>query len=97
MTVRVLLADDQELVRAGLEMIIDATDDLQAVGNAADGSEAVELARNLRPDVVLMAIRMPSLDGIAPAGSRLTISHTSPDRALRRNAARHPQTPTGAL
>lgn len=64
MTVRVLLADDQELVRAGLEMIIDATDDLQVVGNAEDGSEAVELARRLVPDVVLMDIRMPKLDGI---------------------------------
>ncbi|MDQ4048325.1 MAG: response regulator transcription factor [Actinomycetota bacterium] len=64
MTVRVLLADDQELVRAGLEMIVDSTDDLEVVGNASDGSEAVELARSLHPDVVLMDIRMPSLDGI---------------------------------
>ncbi len=64
MTVTVLLADDQELVRAGLEMIIDSTDDLQVAGHAADGSEAVELARQLDPDVVLMDIRMPSIDGI---------------------------------
>ena len=64
MTVSVLLADDQELVRAGLEMIIDSTDDLKVAGHASDGSEAVELARRLRPEVVLMDIRMPSIDGI---------------------------------
>ena len=64
MTVSVLLADDQELVRAGLEMIIDSTDDLQVTGHASDGSEAVELAQRLVPDVVLMDVRMPSMDGI---------------------------------
>lgn len=64
MTVRVLLADDQELIRAGLEMMIDATDDLQVVGQASDGAEAVHLARSVRPHVVLMDIRMPSVDGI---------------------------------
>ncbi len=64
MTITVLLADDQELVRAGLEMIIDSTDDVHVAGHAADGSEAVELARRLVPDVVLMDIRMPSIDGI---------------------------------
>jgi len=63
-SVGVLLADDQELVRAGLEMILDATDDLRVVGQAADGAEAVELAARLRPNVVLMDIRMPSVDGI---------------------------------
>jgi DNA-binding NarL/FixJ family response regulator len=63
-TVRILLADDQELVRTGLEMVIDATDDLQAVGHASDGGEAIELAARLRPDVVVMDIRMPGVDGI---------------------------------
>jgi DNA-binding NarL/FixJ family response regulator len=63
-SVRILLADDQELVRAGLEMIIDATEDLQVVGQAEDGEQAVELARRLKPDVVLMDVRMPAMDGI---------------------------------
>jgi DNA-binding NarL/FixJ family response regulator len=63
-TVRILLADDQELVRAGLEMIIDSTEDLVVVGQAEDGEQAVELARRLEPDVVLMDVRMPAMDGI---------------------------------
>ncbi|MFB9234682.1 response regulator [Plantactinospora siamensis] len=64
MTTKVLLADDQDLVRAGLEMIVDARDDLTVVGSAADGLEAVALAERFRPDVVLMDVRMPRLDGI---------------------------------
>jgi DNA-binding NarL/FixJ family response regulator len=62
--VRILIADDQALVRAGFRMILDAEDDLEVVGEAADGLEAVEAARRLEPDVVLMDIRMPELDGI---------------------------------
>ncbi len=81
MTVRVLLADDQELVRAGLEMIIDAADGLEVVGNASDGSKAVELARSVRPDVVLMDIRMPSLDGIE-ATRRITGGKSDAPRVL---------------
>jgi DNA-binding NarL/FixJ family response regulator len=64
-TVRVLLADDQALVRAGFRMILEAQDDLEVVGEAGDGEEAIALARRERPDVVLMDIRMPRLDGIA--------------------------------
>ena len=64
MTIRVVVADDQELVRSGLALIIDAQPDLEVVGGAADGNEAVDLARLERPDVVLMDIRMPHLDGI---------------------------------
>lgn len=63
-TIRVLIADDQELVRTGLGMILDAQPDIEIVGQASDGSEAVALARRLRPDVCLFDIRMPELDGI---------------------------------
>ena len=64
MTVRVLVADDQDLVRTGLSMILDAQSGIEVVGQAADGHAAVELARRLRPDVCLVDIRMPGLDGI---------------------------------
>lgn len=64
MTIRVLVADDQEIIRTGLRMILDAQPGIEVVGEAADGSEAVALARQLRPDVCLFDIRMPVLDGI---------------------------------
>ena len=60
----VLVADDQELVRTGLRMILNAQPDIEVVGEAADGAEAVALARRLRPDVCLFDIRMPVLDGL---------------------------------
>jgi DNA-binding NarL/FixJ family response regulator len=64
MTIRVLIADDQAMVRTGFWMILAAEDDIEVVGEAADGVEAVELAGRYRPDVVLMDIRMPRLDGL---------------------------------
>lgn len=62
--IRILLADDQAMVRTGLRMILEAQSDLVVVGEAAEGREAVEQARRLRPDVVLMDVRMPGLDGL---------------------------------
>ena len=62
--VKVLLADDQELVRTGFRLLLEVEDDISVVGEAADGAQAVTLARATRPDVVLMDIRMPVLDGI---------------------------------
>jgi DNA-binding NarL/FixJ family response regulator len=68
MTVHVLLADDQALVRAGFSSLLRRTRDVTVVGEASTGDEAVREARRLRPDVVLMDIRMPGLDGIAATG-----------------------------
>ncbi|WP_326610145.1 response regulator transcription factor [Streptomyces scopuliridis] len=62
--IRVVLADDQTLVRAGFRSILDSEDDMEVVGEASDGEQAIALARELRPDVVLMDIRMPGLDGL---------------------------------
>jgi DNA-binding NarL/FixJ family response regulator len=63
--IRVLLVDDQELIRLGFRLSLEAADDVEIAGEAADGQDGVDLARRLQPDVVIMDVRMPRLDGIA--------------------------------
>lgn len=63
-SIRVIIADDQELVRAGFAMVIGSQQDMEVVAQASDGAEAVTMAETLRPDVVLMDVRMPGMDGI---------------------------------
>jgi DNA-binding NarL/FixJ family response regulator len=80
MPLRVAIADDQELVRAGLRGIIEAEPDLEVIGEASDGASAVELALRERPDVFLMDVRMPGLDGIQ-ATEQIVAAH-GPTRVL---------------
>jgi DNA-binding NarL/FixJ family response regulator len=78
--IRVLLADDQRLVRAGFRMILRAEPDIEVVGEAGDGVEAVDAAKRLRPDLVLMDVRMPRLNGIE--ATRLLLALPDPPRVL---------------
>jgi DNA-binding NarL/FixJ family response regulator len=82
MSVRILIADDQALVRAGFKMILDAEDDLDVVGEASDGGEAVAMAGRLEPEVVLMDIRMPELDGIEATRRIIAAAGDRPVRVL---------------
>jgi DNA-binding NarL/FixJ family response regulator len=82
MSVRILIADDQALVRAGFKMILDAEDDLDVVGEASDGAQAVAMADDLAPDVVLMDIRMPELDGIEATRRIIAAAGERPVRVL---------------
>lgn len=77
MSIRLLLVDDQELVRTGFRLFLETQDDLEVVGEAGDGAEAIERARELRPDVILMDIRMPQMDGVE-ATARLTSAGIEP-------------------
>jgi DNA-binding NarL/FixJ family response regulator/class 3 adenylate cyclase len=79
--IRVLIADDQALVRTGFRMILEAERDIEVVGDAADGAEALAEARRTRPDVVLMDVRMPELDGIE-ATRRLLADESSPSKVV---------------
>src|SRR5918996_2873155 len=77
MSIRLLLVDDQELVRTGFRLFLETQGDLEVVGEAGDGAEAIERARELRPDVILMDIRMPQMDGVE-ATARLTSAGIEP-------------------
>jgi DNA-binding NarL/FixJ family response regulator len=80
-TIRIIIADDHQVVRTGFRELLDTQPDFSVVATASDGAEAVRLSRELQPDVVLMDVRMPGMDGIA-ATRELTRSHGDPPRVL---------------
>jgi DNA-binding NarL/FixJ family response regulator len=80
--IRVMLVDDQEMVRAGFRMIVESDPDLTVVGEAADGRDAIDLAARCRPDVVLMDVRMPQVDGIEATAAIVSARTTDTPRVL---------------
>ena len=90
MAVRVLVADDQDMVRAGFAMILGAQDDIEVVGEAEDGERAIAEAARLTPDVLVMDIQMPSLDGIAATRAVLARARPTPRRRERLSAQERP-------
>jgi DNA-binding NarL/FixJ family response regulator len=82
MSIGVLLCDDQALVRSGFRMVLEAEDDIEVVGEAANGRQAIDSTRRLKPDVVLMDVRMPELDGIAATREIVGEGHAHQARVL---------------
>ena len=82
MSIRVLLVDDEHLVRSGLRLILETERDIEVVGEAANGVEAVEATKKLDPDVVLMDVQMPVKDGLAATGEIATLSRTESSRII---------------
>jgi DNA-binding NarL/FixJ family response regulator len=95
MTIRVLLADDDALLRAGVTVVLGTTSDIITVGEAADGVQAVDLCRSLEPDVVLMDVRMPGIDGIE--ATRRIVSAGLTSRVLVLTTFHHDEYVWGAL
>ena len=86
-SIRVIIADDQELVRAGFAMVIGSQPDMEVVGQAPDGAQAVALAESLHPDVVLMDVRMPSMDGIEATSRITSLSAAAADATVSAESA----------
>jgi DNA-binding NarL/FixJ family response regulator len=82
MTIRLLIVDDQELVRVGFRLFLQTQPDLEVVGEASDGAEAIQRVRELKPDVVLMDIRMPGMDGVQATAGLIAAGIEPPPRVL---------------
>jgi DNA-binding NarL/FixJ family response regulator len=81
--IKVVVADDQPLIRAGLRMILDAEADIEVIGEATDGEQAIETAHQLQPDIVLMDVRMPGIDGVTATSRLIEIGAEDPDRLVK--------------